>query len=66
MLATELPENPSMLQSITNSLDSLVSPPTILIPNSLDAILKPFSRSSISLLEYLSGIPREIKDKYGG
>src|SRR6266852_4846361 len=31
-------ENPIILQSIISSLDSLVSPPTILTPNSLEAI----------------------------
>src|SRR5919108_3181104 len=57
-----LSENPIILQSITNSLDWFVSPPTNITPNSLEDILKPFANPKISFLEYLVGIPIEIKD----
>src|SRR5690242_4426375 len=59
-------KTPTILQSIMSSFDLLVSPPTILTPNSLDAFLKPSMRSLISLLEYFVGIPIEMAHIYGG
>jgi hypothetical protein len=57
-----LSENPIILQSIINSLDSFVSPPTKFIPNSLEDFSNPLSNSNISPFEYLSGIPIESNE----
>src|SRR5918998_1959999 len=53
---------PIMVQSITSSPVSFVSPPTILTPNSFDAIAKPSARPSIygCRIEQLFGMPSEI------
>src|SRR5687768_7765825 len=53
---------PIMVQSITSSPASFVSPPTILTPNSFDAIAKPSASPSISgrRVDELFGMPSEI------
>src|SRR5918995_6744388 len=53
---------PIMLQSITSSPALFVSPPTILTPNSFDAIAKPSASPSIHgcRIEQLFGMPSEI------
>src|ERR671915_1440787 len=53
---------PIMVQSITSSPASFVSPPTILTPNSFDATANPSASPSISgcRIEQLFGMPSEI------
>src|SRR6478672_886792 len=57
--------NPIMLQSITNSLDSLVSPPTMSTLYSLETLLNPKSKLCKLFSEYFLGIPTEIRHAYG-
>src|SRR6476659_2072908 len=54
-----------MLQSITNSLDSLVSPPTMSTLYSLETLLNPKSKLRKLFSEYFLGIPTEIRHAYG-
>src|SRR5687768_5483181 len=64
MFATE-DKDPNIQQSIIISLDSLISPPTISIPNSFEAKDKPSISLEISEFFNDLGNPNDIKAAFG-
>ncbi len=64
MFATE-DKDPNIQQSIMISLDSLISPPTISIPNSFEAKDKPLISLEISEFFNDLGKPNDIKAAFG-